>query len=318
MKVGLYTISLSGGYYDGPAVPLLEIIRRAREWGYEGVELEGKRPHGNPMDLDDAGRRDVVLAARQTGVELCAVASYNDFSSPIEEHRENELLMVREQIRLAADLGAPIVRVFAAWSGVSRRDGKITYDLARYNVDHRFPGTTQLERWNFVRDTLAEASRIAEAHGVTLALQNHEPIIHGHEEVLEFLDEIGSPALKVSLDFPIMKDKSDAAVRRAVRETGSLMVHSHFGGEYDEAPDGRGGGPVQRKVGRSGAAPASYATFLSESKAQGYQGYLAYELCHPCVVGHRHFGLEEAQAQVVRAARFMRHAIAEARRASTI
>ncbi len=309
MKVGLYTISLSGGYYDGPPVPLLEIIRQARDWGYEGIELEAKRPHGNPMDLDERQRREIVQEARQAGVELCAVASYNDFSSPIEEHRQNELLMVREQIRLAADLGAPLLRVFAAWSGVTRRDGKITYDLARYNIDHRFPGTTQLERWTFVRDTLAEACRIAEAHGITLALQNHEPIIHSHEDVLDFIDEIGSPALKVCLDFPIMKDKSDEAVRRAVREVGPLMVHSHFGGEYDESPDGPGGVPVPRRVGRRGPPPASYATFLGEIKAQGYRGYLCYELCHPCLIGHRHFGLDEAFNQVRRAARFMRHAI---------
>lgn len=312
MKVGLYTISLSGGYYDGPAVPLLEIVERAREWGYEGIELEGKRPHGNPMDLDQKDRRELVQAARSAGVEWCAVASYNDFSSPIEEHRENELLMVREQIRLAADLGAPIVRVMAAWSGVTRRDGKITYDLARYNIDHRFPGTTQLERWNYVRDTLAEACRIAEAHGVTLALQNHEPVIHSHEEAIDFIEEIGSPALKVSLDFPIMRDKSDAYVTRAVREVGSLMVHSHFGGEYDDGPGGPDGPPVQRKVGHGGAVPVGYATFLREAIAQGFRGYMGYELCHPCVAGHRHFGLEEARMQVIRAARFMRHAIARA------
>ena len=43
MKVSLYTISLSGGYYRGPAVPLLEIFPRAKAWGYDGIELEAKR-----------------------------------------------------------------------------------------------------------------------------------------------------------------------------------------------------------------------------------------------------------------------------------
>jgi sugar phosphate isomerase/epimerase len=266
------------------------------------------------MDLDEKDRRELVHAARDAGVEWCAIASYNDFSSPIEEHRENELLMVREQIRLAAELGAPLVRVFAAWAGVSRRDGKITYDLTRFDTPagrqyyDRYPGVTALERWGFVRDTLAEACRMAEEHGVVLALQNHAPIVHGHEEVLELIDEIGSPALKVSLDFPIMRDKSDASVARAVREVGELTVHSHYGGEYDDSPDGPDGVPVQRRVGR-GPAPASYATFLRELKRQGFDGYLCYELCHPCVIGHRHFGLDEARAQVRRAATFMRHAI---------
>lgn len=314
MKVGLYTISLSGGYYAGPAVPLLEVFSKAREWGYEGIEIEGKRPHGSPLDLDDRRRREIVHVARQEGLDIPAIAAYNDFSSPIEEHRQNELLMVRDLIRLAADVGAPIVRVFAAWSGVTRRDGLITYDVARYNIDHRFPGTTQLERWHYVRDCLAEAAEMAGRHGVTLALQNHEPICHGHEEVLEFIEEVGSPHLKASLDFPIMKDKSEEGVRRAVRETGDLMVHSHFGGEYDEGADGI---PMLRGRSRSDRSdrsdrpdrPVGYETFIRAIKEQGYQGYLCYELCHPCIIGHRHFGLDEALRQVSRAAVSMRHLI---------
>ncbi|MGH2354601.1 MAG: sugar phosphate isomerase/epimerase family protein [Chloroflexota bacterium] len=314
MKLGLYSISLAGGFYDGPSLSLLEIVRRVREWGYEGVEVSAKRPHGSPLDLDERRRRELVSVARQEGVELPVVAAYTDFSSPIEEHRENELLMAREVVRLAADLGAPIVRVFAAWAGITRREGRWTYDQVRYNVGpvqqyyDRFPGVTQLERWTFVRDCLAETARVAEAHGVTLALQNHEPIVHGHEEVLEFVEEVGSLALKVSLDCPIMKDQSEEAIRRAVRETGNLMVHTHFGGEYDEGPAGPAGVPAPRKLSKAGRL-ANYPAFIRAIKERGYDGYLAYELCHPCLIGHRYFGLDEALNQVQRASRYLRHLI---------
>jgi sugar phosphate isomerase/epimerase len=314
MKLALYSISLAGGFYDGPSLSLLEIIQQARRWGFDGVEVSGKRPHGSPLDLDEKRRKEIVHVARQEGVELPVVAAYNDFSSPIEEHRENELLMVRELIRLASDLGAPIVRVFAAWAGITRREGRWTYDLTRHDVGpyrhyyDRFPGTIALERWNFVRDGLAEATRIAETHGVTLALQNHEPVVRGHEEVLDFVEEVGSPYLKASIDCPIMKDQSDEAVRRAVRETGALMIHTHFGGEYDASPDGPDGVPVPRKLSRGGRL-ANYPTFIEAIREQGYDGYLAYELCHPCLIGHRFFGLDEALNQVQRASRYMRHLI---------
>ena len=108
MKVSLYTITLSGGYYDGPAVPLLEIFPKAKSWGYDGIELEAKRPHGNPMDLDRSRREEIRKAADDNGLEISCVSAYNDYSSPIDEHRENELLMTREQIRLAADLGGSL------------------------------------------------------------------------------------------------------------------------------------------------------------------------------------------------------------------
>ena len=48
------------------------------------------------------------------------------------------------------------------------------------------------------------------AAGVTLALQNHRPIIKDHHDVLRMVREVGSPHLKVCLDVPLMSDKSPA------------------------------------------------------------------------------------------------------------
>lgn len=308
-KISLYTITLSGGYYDGPAVPLLEIFSKAREWGYDGVEIEGKRPHGNPMDLDESARKDIRKAADDNGLEISCVAAYNDYSSPVEEHRENELMMTREQILLAADLGAPVVRVFAAWSGVTRRDGRITYDVARYNIDHRYPGTTRLERWCYVRDCLAEAAAMAEKAGVTLALQNHGPIIGNYQDILDFIAEVGSPALKVSLDPPLMKDHTEEHYRRALEATGELLVHSHFGGRFIKKPDGT----VEREHSPVRAAGSDWPTFLRLAKeivgSEGYRGHIGYELCSPVLVGHRHAGPEYAFTQAELACAFMRQAM---------
>jgi sugar phosphate isomerase/epimerase len=317
VRLALYSISLAGGFYDGPALSLLEVIQGAREWGYDGIEVSAKRPHGNPMDLDDRRRREVVDAARQAGVALAAVASYSDFSSPLEEPREAQLLMARETIRLAAEIGAPIVRLFAAWPGVARRDGRWTYDLVRYDVAgtrqyfDRYPGVTAIERWRLVRDGLEEMARYAQSCGVTLALQNHEPVTRDWEDVLDFVQEVGSPALKVSLDAPMLKDQSAEGMARAVREVGGLMVHTHFGGEYDEPQDAQHDEsvPVPRPLSRGGRV-TDYLPFLRAIKQQGYAGFAGYELCHPCLVGHRYFGLEEAQVR--RAARFMRHMLASA------
>ena len=297
MKISLYTITLSGGYYDGPAVPLLEIFPKAKGWGYDGVEVEGKRPHGNPMDLDAASRKQIRRAAEDSGLEISC-----DYSSPVEEHRENELLMTREQIRLAADLGAPVVRVFAAWSGVTRRDGCITYDVSRYNIDHRYPGTTRLERWGYVRDCLAEAAALAEQHGVTLALQNHAPIIEGYQDMLDFIDEVGSPALKACLDAPLMKCHTEQHYRRAIQAVGQRMVHSHFGGRFQRAADG--------SVARVGPYRSDERAFLAAAKQiANFQGHVGYELCSPVLIGHRHAGLEYALLQAELACEYMRQII---------
>jgi sugar phosphate isomerase/epimerase len=299
MKVSLYTITLNGGYYDGPAVPLLDIFPKAKAWGYDGIEIESKRPHGNPMDLDADARKRIRQAATDNALEISCIAAYNDYSSPIDEHRENELLMTREQIRLAADLGAPIVRVFAFWSGVTRQNGRITYDVARYNIDHRYPGTTRLEHWSHVRDCLCEAAKMAEDHGVTLALQNHTPIIQNYQDMLDFIDEVNSPALKACLDPPLMTSHSEDHYRKAIQATGALMVHSHFGGRFERQDNGR--------VVRSTAYSADEAMFLKLAKEiVDYQGHISYELCSPVLIGHRHADLDYALDQADLACKFMR------------
>ena len=306
MKISLYTITLSGGYYDGPAVPLLEIFPKAKAWGYDGIELEGKRPHGCPLDLDTATRKQIRRAAEDTGLEISCVAAYNDYSSPIEEHRENELLMTREQIRLAAELGAPVVRVFAIWSGVTRRNGCITYDVARYNIDHRYPGTTLLERWCYVRDCLAEAAEMAEAEGVTLALQNHEPIITHYQHMLDFIEEVNSPALKACLDSPLMKSHTPEYYREAIEATGDLLVHTHFGGRFEREADGR----VIRLRNRANPPGADDRAFLKAAKEiVNYDGHIGYELCSPVLISHNHAGLEYALLQAELACEYMRGVI---------
>ena len=49
MKIGLYRITYLGLWYGGEALRLEEVLRRAKEFGYDGVEIDGKRPHGNAI-----------------------------------------------------------------------------------------------------------------------------------------------------------------------------------------------------------------------------------------------------------------------------
>lgn len=119
MKIGLYSVTFSGVWYRGNPLTLEDLIGRAREYGYDGIEIDGKRPHGNPLDMPKSRRRELRSMAGGEGIEIHAVAANNDFSSPIPEHRECQILYVRELIQMASDLGATALRVFFAWPGVS-------------------------------------------------------------------------------------------------------------------------------------------------------------------------------------------------------
>ena len=112
MKVGLYGITLLGIWFRGNAATLEEQIKLAKKFGYDGVEIEGKRPHGNPLDWPTKRCKELRSVADNEGIDIYGVAANNDFSSPLPEFRESQIAYVKELIRMTADMGAKTLRVF--------------------------------------------------------------------------------------------------------------------------------------------------------------------------------------------------------------
>jgi len=309
IKLGLYSISYGGIWYKGKALSFDELCRRAREAGFDGVELDNKRPMGNPMDLDQRKREEMHNSLVRSGLEMPCVAANNDFSSPVPEHRECQLLMVKETAKLAKDLGAKIVRLFAAWPGVPLHEGIGTYDFSRdqngnYYFQSQYPYATYLDRWNFTRECLREAARMGEENGVVMALQNHAPLIRTWKDTLDLVNEVNSPWLKVCLDLPIFENLDKEYVTNAVRTVGKLQIHSHYGGEYyrDENRVVR-----QKAVsGRSGRPLPDYSHYIALMDEIGYTGYFTFELCHPVINDdHTPAGIEFVHEQVNLAREYM-------------
>jgi len=305
MKISLYSITYLGIWYAGPALEFEDLVMRAKDCGYAGIELDGKRPLGNPMDLSPRQRERMRSILEREGMEIPCVAANNDFSSPIPEQRECQLLMVRELARLAADLGAKVVRLFAAWPGVVMRDGIATYDLVRsnfYTFERQYPFCTRLERWNFVKECLKEAAAFGEEFGVVMALQNHAPLIRHWKDCYDLVREVNSPWLKVCLDLPLLTSYDKDFVRQAALTVGDLQVYSHFGGEFFRDEQGR----VQQKTLDFGKLLPDYASFIELMREVGYDGYFGYELCHPVLSeAHEPLGIAYVDEQVKLAREFM-------------
>ncbi len=83
MKLGLYSITYLGIWYRGRALSMPEVVERAVSLGFDGIEIDGKRPHGNPLDWDDDERRRFRELCASRGLDIVGVASNNDFSSPL-------------------------------------------------------------------------------------------------------------------------------------------------------------------------------------------------------------------------------------------
>jgi sugar phosphate isomerase/epimerase len=310
MKVGLYSITYLGLWYLGEPLSLPRMISRAKEYGYDGIEIDGKRPHGNPLDWPTTACRELRTLADGEGIDIYAVAANNDFSNPVPEVREAQICFARELIRMTADFGAPTLRMFLAWWGVTRHPQLATYDIAEgyWPIVHEKFSTEEI--WDWCREALIECARYAGDAGVTLALQNHKPLINDHHDVLRMVREVGSPHLKVCLDAPLMPDRSPAGIREGAGAVGPLQVLSHFGGEFERLADGsirgfeRNDGIVGEETNRY------YADFVRAMDEIGYDGYIGYELCHQLpVVDGQTVSIRYADEQARLAAEFMRSLI---------
>jgi sugar phosphate isomerase/epimerase len=312
IKLGLYSISYGGIWYKGPAFTFDQLCKRAKEVGYEGIELDNKRPMGNPMDLDRKRKDEMLNSLAKYGLEIPCVAANNDFSSPIPEHRECQLLMVRETARLAKDLGAKVVRLFAAWPGVPIHEGVGTYDFVHgdgfYTFLRQYPYATWLDRYYFVKECLMDAAKIGEENGVVMALQNHAPLIRTWKDTFDLVKEVNSPWLKVCLDLPIFDKQDKEYIANAVRTIGNLQVHSHFGGEYyrDENKVIK---PKMLDYYAGGIMP-DYSHYIQLMNEIGFDGYFTFELCHPLVnKDHSTAGIDFVHEQVALAREYLANII---------
>ena len=311
MKVGLYSITYLGLWYRGEALTLPQMIARAKQYGYDGIEIDGKRPHGNPLDWPTARCRDLRSRADGEGIEIYAVAANNDFSNPVPEVREAQICFVRDLIRMTADFGAPTLRVFLAWWGVTRHPQLATYDIAEGYwpiVHEKFPTE---EIWGWCREALVECARYAGDAGVTLALQNHKPLINDHDDLLRMVQRGGFAAPEA---LPRRPPHARPEHRRASARGRGRSARSRCS---PTSAASSSAGPTGRSAASSGTTgwsarrrTGTTATSSASMNEIGYDGYIGYELCHQLpVVDGQTVGIEYADQNARLAAEFMRELI---------
>ena len=296
-KVGLYSITFLGVWYKGDALSLDEMIPKAKELGYDGIEIDGKRPHGNPLDMPTARCKEIKAKANDLGLEIYAVSANNDFSSPVPEYRECQIVYLRELMRMTSDLGVNPLRVFLGWPGVTLHPDGGSYDIAWSIWKHAHQLFEPEQIWDWCRDGLIESAKYAGDYGVTLALQNHRPVVNNWRDMMRMLKEVDSPNLKACLDAPIMADKSPENMMEAAQAVKGLQILSHFGGEFGKDASGRVVDIQENHFSEDGEPEKKvevyYPHFIEAMNSIGYDGWYSYELCHPLpVVNHQRVGID--------------------------
>jgi len=312
LKISLHTVSYSGFFYRGEPLSIKDIILRLSDFGYDGVELMAKRPHANPVDLDEKSRKELRELAESHSIELANLAAYNDFSGPDQFKRELNLLYINKVLELARDLDIPTVRVFAA--GMKDVDPTLPY----------------WKQWELCREGLCEAAKWAEEYGVTLALQNHPPIIESFKDTIEMIEEVGNDALKACIDPELLlwsgdidpySENLEEKLLEIYNECKGLLVFVHVGdsivrpGKTLWLPGGGGSKLKAERVERTVLGEGTFGiiaeSFIKTLKRINYNGFLSYEICSPRYVKHTLIDFETLDREVSRGVKYLKDLISK-------
>jgi sugar phosphate isomerase/epimerase len=101
------------GSFSQPAGSLAELLALARQAGYDGIEPRIGAQHGHGVELATSPAQRSVIREQvaASGVALCCLSAPCRYSNPATTAQQTEETLAT--IDLAADTGAPFVRVFA-------------------------------------------------------------------------------------------------------------------------------------------------------------------------------------------------------------
>lgn len=309
MKYALLSVSYSGLFYAGNALTIEQQIVKARELGFDALAIETKRPVASPIDLTKADRARIRAAAADHGIALCAIESLSNFTSALMEERENNLAMMRAVLELAADLGVDVVKVFAAWPGLIDDEEAIAM-YAPYERGNHYKRLypPDLRRWQRAVNGIREVADWAAGLGITLAMQNHPPVITpGYEDALAMMQEIDRPNVKLCLDAVLFYERqSDEYIREAVERCAPYIVYTHYGAwNLSETAQGE----VVQDPAPSFGGRINYEAFIRALHQASYDGYLVSEYCTAALKNHAIAGIEEVDRGTRLALRYIQQIV---------
>jgi len=312
MKFALLSVTYGGLFYKGKALTLEEQIHRAKEFGFDALAIETKRPVASPLDLSRADRNRVKNLAADEGIALCAVESMSNFAGKHMEERENNLAMMRLVLELARDLGVDLVKIFAAWPGIINDEEDIALygQFERGNYYKRL-WPADLRKWNHCVEGIREVASMAADMGITLALQNHAPVLaKGYEDTLTMMQEIDRRNVKLCIDVPLFYERqSDEYIREAVAKCNGNIVHTHYGAwNFTQKNDGE----IVQDPSPSTGDLINYAAFIEALYHSGYNGYLTSEYCLPVIKNHQLAGIEEVDFATRISLQYMKQQVQQA------
>ena len=211
MKLGCMSLSYKDEFGAGQ-LTLEGFIERAYELGLDGIDIHTRAFASTEPDY----LRAIRMQALKRGIALSYIGVSSNFGKP-QEQLEGEVATAKEWIDVAASMGIPLVRVFAAWIP---------------------DGDTEEAVWARMIPCLQEVAEHGEKKGVVVGLHNHNHgcVTRTGKDVKRIIEGVDNPYFSHILDTGQYVGSPGASGARgiedpalnfygSIEETAPLAVH---------------------------------------------------------------------------------------------
>jgi sugar phosphate isomerase/epimerase len=236
IKVGIQTASLRQ--------PFKQALLTAARLGADAVEIDARNDL-KPAEMSRTAARQVRKMLDDLNLRVCAVGfrTRRGYDNP--EDLERRVEATRQTMKMAFDLGAPVV----------------------INSIGRVPESSESPTWNVLLEALSELGRYGQHVGATLAAETGA---ESGEDLKRLIDALPLGALGVNFD-PGNLVINNHSPAEAIRVLAPHVLHVHAKDGVRDLAQGRG---VEVPLGRGSV---DFPEILSVLEEQQYRGYFTIE-----------------------------------------
>ena len=266
MKIGVSSYSFTK-FIRREGNDVFAAIRKAAEMGFELIEFAGLCPPDGEDELSHAGR--LRRACEAAGLPVVCYAVAADFLSPHEGRTmRDEIERLKQQVRIAAELGAPLMRHDASRGLADGHDGSADFAAA---VDP-------------LADCCRDVAEFAAALGVKTSVENHGFFVQDSDRCEMLTRRVGHPNFGWLVDIGNFLCADEDPVSATARMA-PYAVHCHVKDFHVKPPDAvdpgtgwfrsRGGALLRGAI--VGHGSVDVPACLRALKSAGYDGACSIE-----------------------------------------
>ena len=233
--------------FSCPQATFAEMLALAAQYGYDGIEPRAAGGHKHAVELEASAEQRAAFRAQaaDAGIDICCLAAGSRFADPAD--RDAQVAESLQYIDLAADIGAPTLRIFG---------GRIPDGISR---EAAISG---------VADALTRLADRADARGVVVCMETHDDWC-SPANVAAVMERVDHPAIGVNWDaaHPLRQEGWTLADSYDTLRRWIHHVHMHDVFTAAGSPD----------YTAFGTGDVDHKQVLELLRGGGYEGYLSGE-----------------------------------------